>query len=285
MSRIINDSFAPGDAVTAARLNQKFTDIVTATTAALDEENFAPESIDYQQLAVVSGSGVSDIVLRTWKLQGNGLFKTGGTAYTSEVAGSGAHEVSHASGTRVTWASGTPLAPSDVIRVHWSLFVEEFTTYTNALFSGSLGETPQPVWLCWLEWDITSASLGNWVPVDGQTDFEDDYTLDREGGNTDDAQATMVIPHGFISRDGVVYINRQRPYAQHHRSWCYKRGENQSTLTIYGIRMVIAGLYHPVYAARTGTKNSFERETNPDWSDEVITISQARLGALIMRGN
>ncbi len=285
MSRVTNDSFAPGDDATAALLNAKFTDIVSATTAALDEENFAPESVDFQQFDLAASNGISDIILRTWKLQGNGIDKTGGTVYTSEASGSGANEVSHGSGTRVTWASGTTLAPDDVIRVHWSLFVEEFTTYTDALFTGALGETPQPVWLCWLEWDITSASLGNWVPVDGQTDFADDFSMGREGGNTDDAQATMVIPHGFISYDGGVYTHRQRPYAQHHRSWNYKRGSNQSTLTIYGIRMVIAGLYHPTFGTHSGSKNSFQRDTNPDWSDEEITISQARLGALIMRGN
>ena len=99
----------------------------------------------------------------------------------------------------------------------------------------------------------------------------------------------MVIPHGFMTKatGGGSYTNRQRENVLQHRAWSYARPSNASAITIYGIRMVIAGLYHPVYAGRTGTKNSFERDPtggSTDWSGESITIAQARLGALIMRG-
>jgi len=285
--RIVNADFDPGDTLTAAALNEKFTDVATATTGSLDADNFAPESIDYPHFDLNGSSGKSDVVLRGWALGDNGVGRSGGTDYESLEDDNPPEEVDHGSGTRASFGSaGQQLSPGDVLRVHWSLFVEDYTIYTAGLFTGVLGDTPQPAWLCWLQWDITSNALANWTEVPNQTDFASAFGAGAEGGNTDDAQATLVIPHGHITNTvpATAYTHKQRPDSTHHRAWTYERPANAATVTIYGVRMVIAGLYHPSYQTRTGSKNSFERDVaSPGWSGEAIRIANARLGALVMR--
>ena len=282
--RVTNDSATPGDIITAAALNEKFTDITAATTGALDEENFGSESVDYPHFDLDGNSGKSDIILRGWAQGDNGVGRTGGTVYTSTEDGTVPVEVSHGSGSRAVFTGGQALAPGDIIRVHWSLFVEDYPQYTSGLF----GATPKPVpaWLCWLQWDVTSATLANWTEVPNQTTFAESFGAGAEGGNTEDAQATLVIPHGHITNTNpaTAYTYRQRPGAAHHRAWTYARPANYSTLTVYGVRMVISGLFHPSWQTRTNSKNSFEKNiASPGWSGEQITIANARLGALIMR--
>ncbi len=287
--RVSNADFAAGVVATAAALNEKFTDVATATTASLDDDNFAPESVDYQHFDLDALSGKSDVVLRGWALGDTGLGRTGGTDYASLEDGNPPEEVDHGSGSRASFgAAGQQLSPGDVLRVHWSVYVEDYTTYTAGLVTGALGLTPQPVWLGCRQWDITSSALANWTEVPGQTDFASAFGAGAEGGNTDDAQATLVIPHGHITNTApaTAYTHKQRPNAAHHRAWSYERPSNAAAVTVYGVRMVIAGLYHPSFATRTGSKNSFERDVaSPGWSGEGVRIANARVLALIMRGD
>lgn len=288
MSRIQSSSFQPGETVTAALLNEKFDDIVTVTTGSgttgLDDANFRSESIDILQMNTVGTSGKADIILRDWKLQDNGLSQSGGTNYTSTINTNLPVEVNHAAGTRLVWAAGQQLATGDILRCHWSVYIPEYG-YTEALFGGAIlpafDQQLEPCWCIWLQWDITSNALANWVEVPNQGNLRSNFVT-SEGSTVDSLQATMTIPHGTRYDNAGAQAHLQQTRAMYHRAYAYVNGG--AAVTIYGIRMVINGLYHPLNSANTANLNALAKDNaNPGWSGQTINIASARLLGLIQR--
>jgi len=294
MSRIVNDDFVAGQAVTTTALNEKFDDVVTATTGALDADNFGAESIDVNQFATVSNSGKSGIILVDWQKIDNGLVHTGGTDYTSTVNTNPPVELSHGSGCRLTWPLGRTLEVDDILRVNFAVAMEQITTYNWALYPFiDYDRTNDPVWCVWLQWDVTSNALANWTEVPNQGDLRDNF-FDAEGSTTDNLQATMTIPHGWRYYDGVQRHNEDdaatasagfapQTKVVHRRTYNYVN-ESGSTITIYGLRLVINGLYHAEYSADTGNKNALEKDNDATgWKDEQVRIAGVWHSALVMR--
>ena len=285
MALIRNDDFIAGDAVDTADLNAKFTDVSAATTAALDDENFRDEAMDCLQFPSNASHGKNDVILVTWKMVENGVGQTGGTWYTSAVNGTAATPITHGStNPRLTWTSGEALRDGDLLRVRWSVFLQELDVDPALYTTDGVSQVDCPVWLVWLQWDITSNALANWVEVPGQSTMLESFTS-FEGGKCEDAQATMTLPHAFLTYGevGVYDVWDDLANLTVQRAWSYVN-DTGNTITIYGIRMVIAGLYHPANSPNTSDLNAFVREiASPGWSGDRIRIANARMVALIMR--
>lgn len=285
MATIVNADFRDGDVVTATAVNAKFTDIVTATTTRLDATNFRDESIDALQFTSgVNATGARQIVLIATKMVDNGVGQTGGTDYTSKVHLSAADAVAHGgTNPRLVWNPGQALADTEILRVRWSLFLQNITTGLGAVFGNNgVSQCDMPVWLVYLQWDITSVALANWTEVPNQGDFTSNYTT-AEGSVWTNCQATMTLPHVFLTYDGIQHIWSDLKNLTVQRGYNYINNTG-STITIYGIRAVIKGLYGPFNAVATGNLNAFARTyTDPGWSGEKVKIANVRMDALIMK--
>lgn len=291
MSRIVNDSFQAGEVITAAKLNAKFDDVTTATTGSLDEANFATESIDLNQFNTSGSSGKSGTVLRSWLSTDNGLTSTGGTTYTSTVNTTAPVELSHGSGSRLVWAAGMPLDHDDVLRVDFAVMMQAIVNYTWALYPFvAYDVVNDPVWFVWLQWDVTSNALANWTEVPNQGDFFRNF-VDAEGALTSMMQATLAIPHGWRYYDGVQRHNEDDGASSgtlpqtkmlHRRSYSY--ANTGGNVTIYGLRLVINGLYHAEKTANTDDENAFQKDNDATgWKDEQVKIAGVWHRALVMR--
>lgn len=296
MSRVDNTSPKAGDAVTAAGLNEKFTDIQTATTAGLDEANFRSEALDYTKFPVNNAHGKTGIVLRDWKYANNGVGTSGGATYTSTTIAGAPAELSHGAGSRLVWPLGQELAANDMLRAHFWLWADAVgideskykVAYGNA--SGNpyaalvgIDETDIPVWVAWLQWDITSNALANWTEVPGQGDFDSNFSSAGNGSYCDEMLATAVIPHGSrYAFSGQTYLLKHTDLPV-RRSYNYVN-DTGSPITIYGLRLVINGLFHPVCSSFTSNKNALTKKISaPTWDGETIEINGVTLGALVQR--
>ena len=176
------------------------------------------------------------------------------TSIASPTASSGA------TATVATWnlASTTgraELAIGHIVRIYTSFKVSDITIGT-AQYGGSVSTRAVSQqflagagWLFWLEWDLTSAALTNFVPVPGQEDFGNHVAgVEDKGGNpvphmrTKFTASTMLVPHlyGSVDRTGPtpVYLNpvdgefsrgKRRSRAYH-----YKR--TGTSANIFGLR-------------------------------------------------
>lgn len=305
MSTITNPSFLPGDTTLASTLNAKFTDLATATTGGastgLDEKNFRQESIDLNQFDSVSNSGKSGIILRDWQMTDNGVSASDTpTAYVSVVDTGLPVELSHGSGCQLSWPLGLSLEAADVVRVHWHVWADSVvvdsdkfssalpigtgfdagTTYSTLV--ATYPEMDEPVWLVWLQWDITDNTLTNWEEVPNQEAFETAFGIGTHGGYAADSAATMVIPHG------VRYVESSQLNLEHIVDLALRRSYNlivENPTTVYGFRLVLKGLFHPKCDSDTNNLNAFVQANGPGWEDETIYIGGVTLGALVMRSN
>lgn len=290
MPLITNTDFTPGTLVVATALNAKFTDVQTATTGGagtgLGPENFRDESIDALQFDMsTTGGGDNGIVLVATLMVDNALGTSGGTAYTSTINTNLPDPVDHGGvNPRLTWLAGQDLEDNDILRVRWSVFMESVVMNPALYVMDGIFNNDNPVWLIWLQWDITSNALANWVEVPNQGDLRDSF-VNAEGSLCSECQATMVVPHGFLTYDGIATPHADLANLTMQRGWSYIN-ETGVTITVYGIRMVIGGIYHPLNSVNTGNANAFAKDNaNPGWSGETVTLANARMAAIFMRAS
>lgn len=284
MAILENDSFQVNTPILPDDLNEKFEGIALATDVSLTGENLRDEAVDGLQFVHNTTDGKQSVVLRDWLYVSNGVGQTGGTTYTSTVNTTPAEALDHGStNPRLVWPIvGTELADGDLLRVRWSVFVQDVTVDTSLFAATPFLQADQPVWLIWLQWDITSASLTDWEEVPGQGDLLENFVA-GEGSPTSECVATMTVAHGFTWTDGVDRMVTDVDNMSHQRgyAWVNDTGDD---ITIYGIRLVINGLYHPERSADTGLRNAFQKDnSSPGWSGEDIRIANVNLLALIMR--
>ncbi len=315
MGNIVNDSFSPGETITGADLNAKFSDVVSETTANLDAVNVRAEGVDISTLNLNDSDGRSGLVLRSIATEDNEVTPAGPMGTYECTPGP---DLSPASvGVPFTHGSVDPtdglqtgaiLIPEhDLVRVHWQVWMDLIQEVGGSARSGTppvfggvaptVGESPwrHPVWLVWLQWssdDIT------WSAVPGQSDFDTEFGGVVRGAVTTDTNATMVIPHAtlLVNRTGAPWAHDPAvgfgvwatdKYLSSHRSWNYQNTTG-GPITKY-FRLVIDGIYHPQNDATVGDVNALIHEdgewcdAQPDPSDNQIDIGNVHLGVLVMR--
>ena len=279
MSIITNTRFTPGQTLDAVALNTKMTDIVTATTSGLSGLNLRNEAVDLPNCDYDTNNGESGIILTDARQQTNGVGVGAGTAYenTADVT---LTELAHGSGTRITYGpTGLSLVDGDLLRYTFGALCTDF--------SGSRIVAPgtyvHPCWVVWVQWDITSAALTDWVAVPGQGDWDNAYTdvANTHGESADNTLSTAVIPHGSAYDDGSA--NQYHYHNNFSLRRVYNYIEAGGGVTIYGIRLVIDGLYYPWYTAGTAINRLVHRDSDPTAGDFSVTMNGAYAIALIMR--
>lgn len=308
MSTIKNPNVTKGSVVTHTDLNQKFSDITTATTGGLDGLNVRSEAIDVNNLNTTPASGHSSIttlILKDTGTHDNGSRPSvdpGGavalTTYNSTLApGPSPVPISHGSGGGELIKTFV-VETGQMLRVHWQVWVEDYPehggeTWGPGAASGhNIGFTPPvyPCWPIWLQW----RQSGAWSEVAGQTDFADTIPLSPafKGGPTNETAATMLIPHGCLyyanGLSGGTYTNSAMWHREHGRmyraSWNYVN--TGADLTIEGFRLVIDGVYHP---ATSGGQAQIVHENGglgDGWSasvtDNQIRLATVNIAVLLM---
>lgn len=290
MSTISNKNVIKGTLITASDLNQKFSNVTTATTGNLDDLNVRSEAIDTNNVNTVHTSGQSGLILKDTGTHDNGSRPAVGgaaavamTVYNSSVGpGPGAVVINHGPSTG-TMAKTFVIKAGDVLRVQWQIWVEDYPTHGSRTWSQVGGSTigfaaPRyPCWMTWLQWETGGA----WTEVPGQSNFNNVFGADR-GGLTAETEATLVIPHGtlYYARDSTGPSNqsawlreRGRAYRQ---SWNY--AHTGADITITGLRLMVDGVYHPRNEPVTGDANAFCHE-NRGWSG-VVADNQITLGTV-----
>lgn len=294
MSRIVNESMVVGDTITDTDLNSKFNDISVATSNNLDAENFRSESVDLPNVDKLTAGGRPQVILINYDEQWNGA-EAGdigtpvgdGKNYTSTAMNraedwNAPEVINHGPnggilGPLLGWA----IQDNDILRVHWQLWVREMDTVNTKLRLNNVNLNDAPCWVVWLEWDITSPALTDFVEVPDQGMWNDSSATDA-GSATDETAATTIIPHIAQHWDSGGARTSEYVHYMAKDSWNWKN-DLGDTVTVYGLRLRIHGLYHP--SRRTGQNYIVHDNSaqNQGWDGDTILIDTTRMTALHMR--
>lgn len=258
MSRITRAPVQDGDNVTALNLNARFNDYSQAGAlnafnvrdAAIDLPHFTPGRFMAPQMA----SGV--IGFSDWKH---------GT-YNTDLAVAGVQPpflVRNAAGTATPLALGTgwTLDGDHVLRVYWDLSVRPvytgFRPWQGTISDWDIGagavvnvSTNVACWAFWLQWDLTSAALANFVNVPGQGDFNTaDPSASKFGNTLATCGATSTVAafnetasapnNGNMPGRNEVKVGWQGISGDWHRA-----GNPMVSVVVYGLRVVFTGVLH-----------------------------------------
>jgi hypothetical protein len=297
MSRITTPPAQDGQALTAADLNSRFTAFSQA--GAVNGFNTRDGAFDLPQfsstpfMAPLMATGV--IGRDDWKH----------TAYNTDAAPAAGPAspflVRDAAGTATPLAlggaSGWTMTTEQVLRVYWDLSVRpRYTPGTTPwLTVGSLGfwdvgsgaatlvGSGMSCWAFWLQWDLTSSALVNWVDVPQQSSFNDAVggLLGASLGNT---MGTTVVPPWFDVTRGLDNGNFSST-SDYAVGWTGISGDWSfqpvMNTTVYGLRVVFTGTLH---AWNTGGVNYLVRDDACNATGDVfIDHNGGRLGAMVMR--
>lgn len=294
MSRIIRAPYQPNDPATAARANGEFA--AFTQPGAIDEFNIRDAAIDLPQLDTQSfliNAATAEI-------------GTGAAGWRhplpNQAPSSGVTPVTK---TPLVDALGnpTPLGPiawtvtsGELLRVYWDLSVS--ATYALTPWVGADGSFDVPYTLgpvqvndgghCWLislQWDLTNATLTNWVDVTGQTAYNT-AVGGRVGGKLTDSPAAVPVPAWRYTTTGmnngewhVDALKEVFPtgWTSANGAWYFTPA---GPVTIYGFRLVIHGIYH---AASTATENYLVVDTTVAAPTQVLLYDGGALTAIHQR--
>ena len=261
MSRINRTPIQNGQSITAADLNTRLGDFVQP--GALNQFNLAEAAVDLPQLqSGWQAPFLSQITLG----QADLLMATPNTIPATAAYPATGDIVENYSGTDSVISfglAGRTISTREILRLYWTLTVDAAYNISSApstLWEITLATTSTPVartsslggWVMYPEWDITSSALANFVPVPGQSDFQD--TVDAyEGAALEDCEATTFIPAGWVQCDigadegetaAIAQLTSSLQRSGVSGAWHYS-GEESGAVTVYGIRWRILGLVHP----------------------------------------
>ena len=187
MSRITNDNFDRDTKLDPAPLNQKFTDVATAT-ADIDDNNVRNAGIDAPQFNVNVTHGRNNIQL--YKLQKANMGSAGGTIISHNTPTNLPNDLQMDGGAAVTLQEG------DLIRVYW--YTE--TSRDWATLSMSLQKKK-----CWVQGLMWKWGSNPFVPVPGQAEIGTlgGYT----GFKLSNMQGASVIHHQSVINNGGAVAN------------------------------------------------------------------------------
>ena len=279
MSRIQRPRVQGGDASSAAELNNTYSDY--SQLGDLDGNNVRDQAFDLPHF-----DGYKIVKNNTETILGNQVMlhpvipaqappppaTWTEVTHTTTIASPQHHVVQTLGGVETFLdLSSSPwvIATGDVIRVWWHLSV--LSEYTALAWDGvsSLGRylLPDPAggnevitdghhcWVMYLEWDITSAGLTNWVPVPGQSSFTTDlFSETQKGALLYETSSTVAISPWAVFSEGNAE-NGETPdrgsstshgwYAP-YGMWAH--ANTGAGFSVYGIRVVITGLLHPAHS-------------------------------------
>ena len=292
----------------ATNLNARFTDFASATTS-IDPANLRDGAVDLpqyaaQQIIRPDGAFTETLGPDDWDTVTN-LLTTVLTA-TPSPAPTAPVPVTDASAGNASiinfGLAGRTITLVDVLRVSWSLKAN--ITYTGAPYDsvGALGQfdivNPSSVVITvsdamhaipfYLEWDITSNALTNFVAVPGQTTFQTSINIPAGGvigGKIEECSAATFFPP-WVSRGVGVSNGRATGDAVYGRGWRTVRGSWLYTpplgVTCYGIRVVfMPALYHP--ASQVATLDAFMVYDSVASATCVLDLQSGFLTAIVQR--
>lgn len=268
MSRVNVTPVQDGQAITVAGQDALFTPFATAS-ADLNIFNTRDGAIDLPQLKATDFlcKSLDKVTLGTgdW---------THGTVVTvpADVATPPAapHVVQDGGGnpTVLSFGAGKVLAEGDLLRCYWDLSVRPklaniagspYWTVGQGHYQFPLGVdvgTSATCWLFWLEWDITSSALTNFAPLPTGSQWSANPTGSKYGSTLNSAASTTPVPHGvvraYLASGGIVITVAPAGVETTRIYWRgvsgvghYIRPAGAGSLTVYGLRVVCRGLYHP----------------------------------------
>ncbi len=270
MSRLTQGAVKDGDTIDAASLNDRFNQF---TQTDLNQFNTRDAAIDLPQFK----GGTSRFLapqMHTGNIGANDWLHGTDVTVTGQVTGAAPHIVTDAGGT------ATPLALSatgmlleanvHALRVYWDLSVrprwEGSRPWTGGdnvfVFSNGGGGTQNVFsgygcWAFWLQWDITSNALANFVNVPSQSDFNAVVTASRGGNPLSQCQSTSVVQNvietGGAPNNGALsggVLTQPVGWTAVDGAWHYLR--TGTNVTIFGLRVVFSG---PFGAYNVGATN------------------------------
>jgi hypothetical protein len=299
MSRITRGRIEPGDPLDATDLNNRFSDYTQGGT--LNQENTRDGAFDTPHL---TDGIITKGVAKTFLGTGDWTRSSVNTVTSQTVASTAAVKfpVEDAGGTEtrldaadLTWTIGA----NDVLRIYWDLSVHPQYVGSPWTASPSLLAIPKDgggtvnlsvgghCWIISLEWDITSAALSNFVPIFGGTDFT--ATLSTwKGGTLPGCRHATVVPAWRLSTinsvDGQAK-NGSSGNTADKTGWYGSSGSfyyapTTPGVTVYGIRVVIHGIYHP---AQSTTENYLLVDDTVGGAGQKLDYSGGFLTALWQR--
>lgn len=288
MSTITNSSFKGGDTLSTTDINNKFQDIADATTAQLDASNIRDQSVDLAQMVSETLNGKSGIQLVTLKYGDVGSANDLTTSVQYGVARQGT-PLQDSGGTDTELVVGVTLSTDDILRVYYSGRCETTTTVSTS----NATNQSNACWAFWLQWDITDATLSNWTEVPNQGDWSNQITGSRYAEPTDvvlsttnGIASTAIVPHFYFTHDGGS--EEVRTYHKNNVNGTYYYKNTGSNVTIYGLRIVVGGVYRGVWEQNSGgtaRRNYLEYTTNTSYveSSDTIDVYNMQISAIIQR--
>lgn len=278
MSRIIRAPVEAGQVIDATTLNNTYNDY--SQLGQLNENNTRDQAFDLPHL-----SNVAIIKNASTALLGDATMLHTGPFYSypsSAASPPTVTPVRNVAGTDTflnLGASGWPLIAGDVLRVWWNLSVVTsigMAPPTPYLDPGAMGQYtledraagPSHIvtdgfhcWLAYLQWDVTSNALANWVAVSGQQNPTlNVLATGKDGFQVQNlAGATVISPYQVTGngdpRDGEV--SATLPVQAHgwfapYGMYCFT---TNTPVTVYGVRLVITGLLHPYFNPAGNNEN------------------------------
>ena len=325
MSRIERTPVDSGDATSATELNNTYSDYSQA--GALDAPNTRDQAFDlphFTNTPIVKNC--KEAALSGQAMHPSGFGPTAVVVVpASPTIYPPVYEVTTPAGvaTPLTLTtSGWTLSPGDVLRVWWDLSVRPNFVSRPWRNANSLGQYPvediaggpdwnitdgMHCWVAFLEWDITDNTLGNFVPVPNQTDFNVPFIIhgvSYTGGYVNQTAATSAISAWSVFSAGLASegqvpdpagtapdYNDKEMFFEHgwhavSGMWAYPRVA--TNVTIYGIRVRVTGLMHPMHINGGNSENVLVYDTNvvgPGPANALLDYVSGRISAVHMRGS
>ncbi len=261
MSRIIRGPIEDGESIDAPDLNTRFNDYSQA--GALNRFNTRDGAFDLAHFSpgfLLQQSATTDIGYNDWKHGASNTVsgQTGTPATPHIVSDSGATPTVLSFG-----VGGWTLSTTNILRVYWDLSVKPYYVTARPWTAlGALGNYVFPqlgggtinvatgveCWPFWLQWDITSNALANFVDVPGQGAFN--TTAGSYKGNAlSDCSSTSVVPAFLETAAAPVEgafnsrLLQSFEWTSVSGAWHYSRVLPTPT-TVFGLRVVFTGVCH-----------------------------------------
>ncbi len=297
MSRINRPRVAEGATISGSDLDARFTDYSQA--GALDKANHRDGSIDLPQ---VRGEGL--ITLNSAQgVLGSGVWdhssvqsiaSSGSSPPTLVEVGAGATRLA------LGGLAGWTLNDGEVLRIYWDIGAQclvsgrPYASGTGA--AGILGIDDGAggffditdcahCWVMHLQWDVTSAALTHWLAVPGQGDYQSgtpaaENNANQAGQSVISAWLEYSLPGN--ASNGAVGDRTSKPQV-----WNGVRGSYFNALdtgdgpvTVYGLRMVVSGIYHPDFST---SFNQLKLDHVVAGAGQTLELSQGQIMALHQR--
>ena len=304
MSRIVRAPVSAGQTITATDLNNTYSDY--NQPGALNADNTRDQAFDlphFTNVQIIKNSKV-DILGNTGMLHAAPV-----TTYSSDAASPpGLHPVQNSVGNQTVLsfgASGWSFVAGDCLRVWWNLslitnFVGEPPNTAGVMGRYTIADDAAGTvvltdgfhcWLAYLQWDITSNALTNFVAVPGQMDpatniagstYDGFYVQNLNAGTTFSPWSANSSGFGY---NGTMPAGNNGAVTDHY--WYAPYGMYVTPfiapVTVYGVRVVITGLLHPFHLPGGNQENLLVYDYAIGGLTPAIEYKGGRISAVQMR--